>query len=240
MGWHQRIYAFNLYNRDQWVAKQAKDIAAGSRVLDAGAGAGRYRSLFHHCEYRAQDFGQEPGTLGKYTKLDYQSDITNIPVPDGSFDVILCTEVLEHVPEPIKAIGEFSRILKTGGRLLLTAPLGSFLHQEPFHYYGGYTPYWYNKFLPEAGLRVEWIEANGGFFCFFGQEAVRFSALIDPRRTWRAGWSWPLLTLLWMVTLPLLRGVFPLIGRSLDGRQLEKAATVGYHVRAIKTDSKMD
>jgi SAM-dependent methyltransferase len=240
MGWHQRIYAFNLYNRDQWVAKQAKDIAAGSRILDAGAGAGRYRSLFHHCEYRAQDFGQEPGTLGKYTKLDYQSDITNIPVPDGSFDVILCTEVLEHVPEPIKAIGEFSRILKTGGRLLLTAPLGSFLHQEPFHYYGDIRLTGMISFCLKPVFGWNGSKRTAVFFCFFGQEAVRFSALIDPRRTWRAGWSWPLLTLLWLVTLPVLRGLFPLIGRSLDGRQLEKAATVGYHVSAIKTDSKMD
>src|SRR5690348_7241307 len=141
--WYRRIYDFNYYNRDQWVVSWAARIPKGSRVLDVGAGTGKYRSLFLNCDYRTQDFGQEHDTVGKYTSLDYVSDIAAIPVPDGSFDVVLCTEVLEHVAEPIRAVKELARILKPGGTLLLTAPLGSFLHQEPFHYYGGYTPHWY-------------------------------------------------------------------------------------------------
>lgn len=71
---------------------------------------------------------------------------------DASFDVVLCTEVLEHEPEPIRAVHEFARIVRPGGKLLLTAPLGSGLHQDPFHFYGGYTPYWYRRFLTEAGF----------------------------------------------------------------------------------------
>lgn len=43
------------------------------------------------------------------------------------------------VPYPVAAIQEMARILKPGGRLLVTAPLASYLHQEPFHYYDGYT-----------------------------------------------------------------------------------------------------
>ena len=228
------IFRFNQYERDCWVAKQASQVAAGARVLDVGAGSGPYRPLFVHCEYRAHDFGQEPGTVGKYTKLDYESDILTIPVPDGSFDVVLCTEVLEHVPEPILAVKEMARILKREGRLLLTAPLGSFLHQEPYHFYGGYTPYWYRKFLPEAGLQIASIESNRGFFSWFGQEASRFSAVIDPRRSLRAGWRWPLLALLWLTTLPFCRLLFPLLGSALDKLGLEQTATVGYHVVAVR------
>ena len=47
--------------------------------------------------------------------IDFVSDLLNIPVPDKSYDVILCTEVIEHVPDPISAINEISRILKSGG-----------------------------------------------------------------------------------------------------------------------------
>ncbi|HTF56883.1 MAG TPA: class I SAM-dependent methyltransferase [Planctomycetota bacterium] len=228
------LLQFNQHNRDAWVAAQASRIPEGRRILDVGAGPGRYRHLFAHGEYRAHDFGREPGTIGQYTKLDYESDITAIPVPDGSFDAILCTEVLEHVPDPVRALREMARILRPGGRVILTAPLGSFLHQEPFHFYGGYTPHWYRKFLPECGFQEIQVEPNEGFFSWFGQETQRFSSLLAPWRTGRAGWRWPFLTLIWLVTLPGARLFFPLLGRFLDRAKLESIATVGYHVTAVK------
>ena len=237
------IFMFGDYERDRWVAEQARRLPAGSKVLDVGAGPCRYRTLFSHCDYKTQDFCQYEGSsigpladMGKwaYGKIDYVCDATSIPVPDGSFDVVCCTEVLEHVPEPIRAVQEMARILKPGGKLLLTAPMGSFLHQEPFHFYGGYTPHWYRKFLPEAGMEVVSIEPNRGLFSWFGQEAQRFSAFIDPRRTLKTGWCWPFLTLLWLVTLPFCRLLFPLVGQSLDELGLGQVATVGYHVVAIK------
>jgi SAM-dependent methyltransferase len=229
------IFRFNQFFRDEWVAAEAKKIPAGSKVLDVGAGAGPYRELFAHCEYRAQDFGREPGSVGRYTVLDYTSDILSIPAPDGAFDAILCTEVLEHVPEPAAALREMGRLLRAGGTLLMTAPLGSLLHQEPFHFYGGFTPFWYEKFLPEAGFDLVSVEKNGGFFCFFGQEAMRFSAYVDPRRTTRRGIpTWLCTTALWVVTLPFARLLFPMVGRWLDSLDLERTATVGYHVEARK------
>jgi len=230
------IFRYNQFHRDEWVAAEAKKIPAGSKVLDVGAGAGPYRGLFAHCEYRAQDFGGEPGTVGRYTALDYTSDILSIPAPDGAFDVILCTEVLEHVPEPGRALLEMARLLRMGGRLLLTAPLGSRLHQEPFHFYGGFAPSWYRRFLPEAGFHVESIEPNGGFFRLFGQEAMYFSACVDPRRTrGRGAAAWIGTTLVWLVTLPFARLFFPVVGPWLDSRHLESTGTAGYHVVATRS-----
>ena len=233
--WYQRIYHFNEYNRRKWVQAQAALIPPSSRVLDVGAGVAPYRTFFHHCEYYTQDFCQEPATIGKYGKIDYISDINAIPVADESFDIILCTEVLEHAPDPIKSVKEMARILRPKGKVLLSAPLGAFLHQEPYHYYGRFTPYWYYKFLPEAGFEIELIEANRGFFSLFGQEACRFHALITP---WRLKNKRPVtfveLALLWLISLPLLRGIFPLLAGSLDRLNLERIATIGYHVVAIK------
>jgi ubiquinone/menaquinone biosynthesis C-methylase UbiE len=230
----RRIYSFNQYERDRWVAAQAATIPSGSRVLDVGAGSSPYRSLFAHCEYKTQDFAklESDQFLGQkgYGAIDYVSDILSIPVPEASFDVILCTEVLEHVPEPIRAVQELARILNPGGRLLLTAPLGSGLHQEPYHFYGGYTPHWYQKFLAEAGFEEIVVEPNGGFFKHYGQESWRFASLLAPWRGKRHLIWFPL----WLLSLPWFVLLCPLLGYVLDCLDDQKSFTIGYHVTAVR------
>lgn len=225
---------FNRYNRDQWVQQQAQQLEPGTKLLDVGAGCGPYRHLFNHCEYHSHDFGQEPATIGNYTPLTYESDISSIPAADESYDAILCTEVLEHVPEPIAAIREMSRLLRPGGKLMLSAPQGSELHQEPYHFYGGYTPHWYLKFLPEVGIDVASIQRNRGFFGLFAQESERCSAYLRPRFARQRTRYWPLLGIGWLLTLPLFRVILPLLAKPLDSLHLEQTATVGYHVLGIK------
>jgi SAM-dependent methyltransferase len=232
--WRHRVYGFNVYNRRQWVARHAAALPPRTRVLDVGAGTGQYRALFAHCEYRAQDFGQEPGTVDHYTPLDFECDVLSIPVSDGSFDVILCTEVLEHVPEPIKAVHELARILRPGGFMLLTAPLGSLLHQEPYHFYGGYTAHWYRRFLDAAGCDVVDITPNQGFFSLYSDHTQRVSILLNPRnlRAQPRGRRFVLLVL-WLCSRLLVRVSGP-VGRWLDEMGLGSTGTVGYHVVAVK------
>jgi len=231
-----RIFSFNAYERDNWVKSQAEQVPEGSRVLDVGAGPARYRRLFNHCEYRTQDFkGLTPeqaewAEATDYGDIDYVSDISQIPVPDRSFDVVLCTEVLEHVPEPVAAIREISRILRPGGRLLLTAPQRSGSHQAPFHYYGGFTPEWYRHFLPEYGLRVDSIEPNGGFFRAYGEETQRFVVMVLPAG-WRqnAPWLWPAWAVLKAWALAVVAAC-----HGLDRFDSQRGFTVGHHVVATK------
>ncbi len=101
------IYSFNGYNRDVWVARMAQTVPSGSDVLDADAGTGIYRRLFSHCNYKSQDFYQDSGTKGRYTEMDYVCDITDIPVPDESLDVIICRKYLSMCRNQLKLLKNF-------------------------------------------------------------------------------------------------------------------------------------
>ncbi len=173
------IQAFNQLNRDRWVRTRLAEIPAGARVLDVGAGSCPYQADLAHARYESHDFKayegyKDPGRgEGLYGRIDHVSDILSLPVAEGSFDAVLCTEVLEHVPEPIGAVGEMARVLRRGGLMILTAPLSSALHQEPYHFYGGYTPHWYRMVAARFGLDVVRMETNAGFFRHLSQECAR-------------------------------------------------------------------
>lgn len=226
---------FNERDRGHWVEQVARSLPNGTRILDVGAGPCRYKHLFTHCHYEAHDFAQYEGTptgvqaeTWSYGKLDYISDIVAIPVPDASFDAILCTEVLEHVPYPIQALKEMSRILKPGGQLFVSAPLGSGVHQAPYHFYGGYTPFFYNLILPEHDLVVDEILPNGGFFKHYLQESARVGHLLtkkyyvrkySPRR---------------LMIKFIFNRLFPIVFYHLDKEYSVEEHTVGYFVTAHK------
>jgi hypothetical protein len=108
-------------------------------------------------------------------------------------------------------------------------------YQEAYHFYGGYTPHWYRRFLPMAGFDIVTLERNGGFFRFVGQETIRFSELLDPRRSFRLGLvRGSGLSLLWILIFPMTRLLIPLVASWLDSLELKSMATVGYHVVAVR------
>jgi SAM-dependent methyltransferase len=159
----ERLWNPEAWARDRWIKAEAARLPTGSRVLDAGAGASKYRPFFAHCLYETQDFCRYEGPLVMYLEpINYVCEITKIPLPDSSLDAILCTEVLEHVTDPMAVLREFSRLLRPGGRLFLTAPVLAGLHMEPYHYFTGYTHHWYRHWLPECGFVIDCIVPQAG------------------------------------------------------------------------------
>jgi SAM-dependent methyltransferase len=172
----------NQAARDRWLAEVLRSLPAGGRILDAGAGELKYRPLCRHLAYVSQDFGRYDGAgdgRGLQTgprdgdSVDLVCDIVAIPEPDQSFDAVLCVEVLEHLPDPLAALRELSRLLKHGGKLVLTAPFCSLTHYAPYHYASGFNRYFYEQHLPALGFRIEHLEANGNFFEYLAQELRR-------------------------------------------------------------------
>lgn len=181
----------NESNRDNWIIEKLNNLKAGSSILDVGAGEMRYKNNCSHLNYISQDFCQYKGAMQgnvskgllnetwDTSKIDIVSDIISIPVEDNSFDAILCSEVFEHIPYPIKAIEEFKRILKSRGILILTAPFCSLAHQTPYYFYNGYSIDWYKKFLEENNFIIIEMKANGNFFDYMLQELNRVKSCSD-------------------------------------------------------------
>lgn len=172
----------NESTRITWIQRALEEVPAGHRVLDAGAGERQFRRFCGHLEYVSQDFAQYdpalvPGglhpTSWNIEDLDIVSDITAIPEPDGSFDAVLCTEVLEHVPYPARALTELARLLRPGGLLICTAPFCSLTHFAPYHFHTGFSRYFYEYVLDELGLDLVELTANGNYFEYLAQELRR-------------------------------------------------------------------
>jgi ubiquinone/menaquinone biosynthesis C-methylase UbiE len=109
----------------------ASTIPEGSQVLEIGSGPSRggysAEAFFNHCEFTATDVNpQFDRTV---------VDVTNIPFQAGSFDVVLATNVLEHVWDYSRALEEIHRVLKPGGTVFVMVPFLFPLHDEPHDYW---------------------------------------------------------------------------------------------------------
>lgn len=86
--------------------------------------------------------------------LDFQINLNRpLPVKDNRFDTILLTDVLEHILNPDLLLKEMTRILKPGGKMIITVPFFHLLHEEPYDYFR-YTEFRLKMFCEENGLKV--------------------------------------------------------------------------------------
>lgn len=174
--------------RDNWVIEHLKKISAGNTLLDAGAGEQKYKSYCTHLKYIAQDFGKYvPNEIvagiqndkWDYSGVNITCDIIDMPLESASIDVVLCTEVFEHLKNPILALKEFSRVLKSGGILLLTAPFCCLTHMAPYFYYNGFSEYWYREHLANYNFKIIEFTRNGNYFKYMSQELFRVADMAE-------------------------------------------------------------
>jgi SAM-dependent methyltransferase len=169
---------------ERFVTAAADAVPDGGRVLDAGAGNGLYGHHFNHVAYEAADFEAVPGK--EYSGNHYVCDLAAIPVADDRYDVVLFSQVLEHLPEPLAVLSELRRVLKPGGRIFASAPLFYEEHEQPYDYYR-YTQFGLRHLFETAGfgeLRIEWLE---GYLGTVSYQLDVFSRALAGTNRWRRG-----------------------------------------------------
>ena len=192
------------------------------RLLDVGCGTSPYKPLFAHTTYIGLDLAPE-------RHPDAIANAQNLPVRSTSMDSVLCTEILEHVPDPDQVMREIWRVLVPGGVVLITTPMSWNLHYEPFDF-RRYTCYGLQQLLNRHGFEIIEIQRIGGLFSLIG------SRLVDGVATelWRR-WRWMPrklrhgLILCYSIPVSL---VFMLLATMAD--DFETSDAIGWAVLAVK------
>lgn len=121
------------------------------KILDFGCGSKPYKELFAATEYIGLEHDCEQSR--KNTKADFFYDGKHFPFDNDSFDSIISTQVLEHVPNPIEVLNEMVRVLRQGGYLMISVPFVQEEHETPYDFYR-FSPYAIQNMLNKTGLEI--------------------------------------------------------------------------------------
>ncbi len=175
----------------------------GRSVLDAGCGFGIYAVTLARMGYEVTALDADESriegvrALGRSVSSKFEArvgDLCALPLPDASFDKVLCSDVLEHIEDDQAAVSQLARVLKPGGTLVLTVPsLGPLAHsveEEYDHAREGYDLDELIALLKGSGLSP--LDSTKYLHSRFGGWAWRFNHQLFRSKFLTAGTFYPL------------------------------------------------
>ena len=138
-------------------------ISSGDRILDAGCGAGKFfrMGLARQLGCYVVGVDLQPNLATNLAiDLGVRANLKDLPFSAGSFDVVNCRLVIEHLDDPLAALRGFHRVLKPGGRLAIFTP-------NLLHYFGAAarcTPHWFHLWF---NSKVRGFDANDIFRTYY-------------------------------------------------------------------------
>lgn len=140
-----------------WLAQELEKLPPGQKIVDIGCGQSQFRDLLDRHYACGVDFYP-------YPMARLVTDLNGaLPLEDGSCDVAVLSNVLEHIFEPRFLLSEMNRILKPGGHMLIVVPFMIKLHQPPYDFFR-YTNYALERLCSEAGFAQIRVEGVGNIF----------------------------------------------------------------------------
>ena len=140
-----RHWWFRSRRRVVWALLRRAQLPPSPRILDAGCGTGRNLLEFGSLgEAEGVDFSGEAVEFCRRRGLErvQQAALEQLPFGDGRFDVVIATDVIEHLDDDRRALAELRRVTAPGGRLVVTVPAYTWLwsrHDESLHHRRRYT-----------------------------------------------------------------------------------------------------
>lgn len=163
------INPYFIARRGLYVAVQdfARADFSKQTLLDVGCGSQPYRAVYRAGTYTGIDIaGGGHSDAAKLVDVYYDGE--HIPFPDQSFNVVVCTQVLEHSLHPEGLIKEMRRVLTDDGRLFFTVPFVWGEHEQPYDF-RRYTSFGLQKLCADGGFVPLHIHATTGIFGTVGQ-----------------------------------------------------------------------
>jgi SAM-dependent methyltransferase len=151
-------YSLRRYYVDTFYLDAIDRFSPNDKILDLG-GTQLKRGCFNIYDY---NFDVVNINISRTKGTDIQGDANLLPFPDNYFDYVICSEVLEHVPNPISVLQQVNRILKPGGSLLATIPFLFPIHADPYDY-GRYTNHYWTENLKKTGFPNSSVMPQGRF-----------------------------------------------------------------------------
>lgn len=164
-------YSLRRQYVDAFFAQQVAKVPPKSLVCDLGGHKSAKRGKFDIREY---DLRVITINLSVGRRPDIQADAGQVPHPANTYDVVICGELLEHVPNPVQVLHEAYRVLRPEGVLLISVPFMFPMHEQPYDF-GRYTNFFWDDNLRAAGFRQIEIQAQGSYWSVLA-EMVRAQA----------------------------------------------------------------
>jgi len=174
---------------DGFFTQNSKLISTANNILDLGGEKGMSKRGTFEVETLNQNVVAL--NISRKKEIDIEGDGGLLPIKSTSFDLVLCAETLEHVPDPVVVLQEIHRVLADGGVLLATVPFNFRIHGDPYDF-GRYTDHFFIEIAERIGFSNIEIDKQGHFWSVLadmGREYARHLALNGrPKHKFLRNW----------------------------------------------------